>query len=137
MEEMWKDVEGYEGLYQVSNYGRVKNLERKIPYRFGLRTIPERILKNCENEYGYLYVRLCKETNSKKYKIHRLVANAFIENPDNKKCVNHKDGNKKNNCVDNLEWVTHSENMQHAADNKLWVSWNLGKRYTHKERKRP
>ena len=129
--EIWKDVVGYEGLYKVSNSGNVKNLERKIPYRYGLRTIPERILKGNENERGYLYVVLYKNTKPQKHKIHRLVAQAFIENPENKKCINHIDGNKQNNSVDNLEWVTHSENMKHAADNKLWESWNKGKHYTH------
>lgn len=129
MQEIWKDVGGFEGLYQVSNLGRVKSLEKKIPYGYGLRTIPERILKNNVNEYGYLYVRLYKDAKGTKFKIHRLVALTFLENPKNKRCVNHKDGNKQNNCVENLEWVTHGENMQHAADNKLWTSWNLGKHY--------
>lgn len=131
MKEVWKPIEGYEGLYEVSNLGRVKNLERRIPFGYGLRTIPERILKNNVNEFGYLYVRLYKDAKGKKHKIHRLVAQTFIENPENKKCVNHIDGNKQNNSVENLEWVTHSENMKHASDNKLWVSWNKGKHYTH------
>ena len=133
MKEVWKDVPDYEGLYQVSNFGMVKRLQRKIPYGYGMRNIPEKVLKNNVNECGYLYVRLHKGAKSKNHKIHRLVAQAFIENPEHKRCVNHKDGNKQNNFVENLEWATHSENMKHAADNKLWVSWNLGKHYTRKK----
>jgi hypothetical protein len=118
-------------MYQISNLGRVKSLEKEIPYRtygvWKLRTIPERILKPHKNEYGYLYVPLAKDTVKKKHKLHRLVAKAFVDNPEGKRCVNHKDGNKENNNADNLEWVTHSENMKHAADNRLWVSWNKGK----------
>jgi hypothetical protein len=109
----------------------VKSLEKKIPYEtYGkrkLRTIPERIVKPYKNESGYLVFELKKDTVGKKHRLHRLVAEAFLQNPENKKCVNHKDGNKENNCVENLEWVTHSENMQHAAETGLWVSWNKGK----------
>jgi hypothetical protein len=72
-------------------------------------------------------VDLRKDTAKKAYKVHRLVAAAFIPNPEMKKCVNHKDGCKSNNCETNLEWVTHSENMQHAANQGLFVSWNKGK----------
>lgn len=133
MNEVWKDVAGYEGLYQVSNLGRVKNLKRKVPYAKGMRTIPERILQNHTNKYGYVYVRLYKDAKGKNIKLHRIVAQAFIENPENKRCVNHIDGNKENNRVENLEWVTHSENMQHASDNGLWVSWNRGKHYNHRD----
>lgn len=133
MIEVWKDVQGYEGYYQVSNLGRVKNLERKIPSGYCMRTIPERVLKNNVNEFGYLYVILYKDTKPKKHKIHRLVANAFIDNPESKRCVNHIDGNKQNNCVENLEWATHSENMKHASEKNLWVSWNKGKHYKGKE----
>jgi hypothetical protein len=133
MKEVWKDIVGFEGFYQVSNLGRVKSLEKKVPYGYGLRTIPERILKNNINQCGYCYVVLYKDTCKRKHKVHRLVAEAFIENPNNKKCVNHKDGNKQNNCVDNLEWVTHSENMQHASDSGLWESWNKGKHYKHRD----
>jgi len=129
--EIWKDVVGYEGYYQISNLGRVKSLKKRVPFEtYGvrkLRTLPEKILKQHKNECGYMYVPLAKDTKKKKHKIHRLVAEAFLPNPEMKKCVNHKDGNKVNNCVSNLEWVTHSENMKHAAENGLWVSWNKGK----------
>ena len=109
--EIWKDIKGYEGLYQVSNLGRVKSLNgyhRK-----------EIILKLRNNLYGYLTIGLSKNNISKRYKVHRLVAETFIPNPNNYEQVNHKDGNKLNNCIDNLEWCNRSYNMKHAYDNNL------------------
>lgn len=98
--EIWKDVVGYEGLYQVSNLGRVKR---------------NRHIKSTSlDRGGYVTVSLCKKSNQKTLKMHRLVALSFIPNPLRKKTVNHIDGNKKNNCVDNLEWSTYSENHKHA-----------------------
>lgn len=108
MKEVWKDIKGYEGLYQVSNLGRIKSLPRK-------RTIKtERILSPKFNKGGYLEVALCKNSKYKMCRVHRLVASAFIQNPENKREVNHIDGNKLNNKADNLEWVTPSENIRHA-----------------------
>lgn len=102
--EIWKDVKEYEGLYQVSNLGNVRNSKKNILY------------KSLTSYYG---VKLCKN-NIKKFKIiHRLVAEAFIPNPNKLEEVNHKDGNKLNNNVENLEWCTKSENMIHAYKNKL------------------
>lgn len=101
--EVWKDIEGYEGLYQVSNLGRVKNS------RTG------RILKFGKHKNGYLQVILCKNGKTKHYYIHRLVAKTFIPNPQNKPEVNHIDENKENNHVENLEWVTHNENMKYGT----------------------
>ena len=99
-QELWKDVPGYEGLYQVSNLGRI--------IRCG------RIRKPKKDHSGYLVVSLYKEATGKEYKVHRLVAIAFLPNPEGKRSVNHIDGDKENNRVENLEWVTHSENMKHA-----------------------
>ena len=109
--EIWKDIEGYEGKYQVSNYGRVKSLERTVRCDRGYRIIPERIRKARKNNYGYLQLNLYKDGKIKSYKIHRLVAQAFLENSDNLPEVNHIDENKQNNYVENLEWCSKSYNM--------------------------
>ena len=113
-EEIWKDIKGYEGLYKVSSEGRVKSLERIIVDSIGRkRTINERILKNSLKNCGYIYVNLY---NGGK-RVHRLVAEAFIPNPEDKPEVNHKDEDKTNNCVENLEWVTAKENANFGTRN--------------------
>lgn len=106
--EIWLPIEGYGGLYQVSNYGRVKSLDYN-------RTKQEKILRQGKNKYGYLMVVLYKEGKGKTIKIHRLVAQAFIPNPNNYPCVNHKDECKTNNCVDNLEWCTQKYNIKYGT----------------------
>ena len=116
--EIWKDIEGYEGLYKVSNMVRVKSVERIRWNNGGYCKVPERILKPGKDRCGYLYVILCKEGIKKKYYVHRLVAEAFIPNPDNLPQINHIDENKENNHVDNLEWVTCKENINHGTHNK-------------------
>lgn len=103
LNEEWKDIKGYEGLYQVSNKGRVKSLKNKGVDR-------ECILKVVTNR-GYLQVRLCKNSNVKTLKIHRLVAEAFIPNPDNKPCIDHINTERTDNSVENLRWCTQKENM--------------------------
>lgn len=124
-EEIWKDVVGYEGLYQVSNLGRVKSLDREVsfkmpfpPYAKGIRIRKGRILTCTINSVGYPVVTLCS-SNQKKYLVHRIKAIAFIPNPDNKPNINHRDGVKENNGyhadgLDNLEWCTQSENVMHS-----------------------
>ena len=112
MEEVWKDIEGYEGLYQVSNLGRVKSLDRTIAHkRFGQCKRKGVILKQVERR-GYLWVDLTGK--NKAVSVHRLVAEAFIPKLKGKNQVNHIDENRSNNRVDNLEWVTPYENMHHS-----------------------
>lgn len=123
MEEIWKDIEGYEGYYQVSNMGRVKSLDREVRvwnrFEYTNRRLKSKIIACRIDAHGYLSVHLHKNKHCKVVEIQRLVANAFIPNPENKPQVNHIDGNKQNNCVSNLEWNTCSENMLHAYKNKL------------------
>ena len=104
--EEWRDVVGYEGLYQVSNLGRVRSFKRD----------KAKIIKSNPGIGDYLRVVLCKDFDKKNRFVHVLVAQAFIPNPEGKKQVNHLDGNKKNNCVDNLAWATPAENIAHAFD---------------------
>ena len=106
IEEIWKDIKGYEGLYQVSNFGRVKNLRR------------DKVLKLSERG-GYLRVALTINYNSKWFSVHRLVAQCFLPNVNNLPQVNHKDGVKTNNNISNLEWCTNKENSRHAWRNNL------------------
>ncbi|EJG0117201.1 NUMOD4 domain-containing protein [Staphylococcus pseudintermedius] len=118
--EVWKDVVGYEEYYQVSNEGRVRSLDRYTNNGNGCFVRKGRVLKQGVNRTGYNFVMLTNANGeAKNCKVHRLVAITFIENPFNKKTVNHKDGNKTNNHIDNLEWATYSENMQHAIDTGL------------------
>ncbi len=126
MQELWKDVKGFEGYYQVSNLGRVKSLtrtevyQRKDSSRLTTRVRQGRDLVSKVDRYGYRVIHLRKDGEVNIYPtIHRLVAEAFINNPENKPTVNHKDCDKQNNIVSNLEWNTISENTKHASDNGL------------------
>ena len=111
--EIWKDIEGYEGLYQVSNEGRVKSLSRVIVKGNKTITTKEKILKQGEVGKGYLQVCLYSNSVFKHCLIHRLVAKTFLPNLDNKPCVGHSDCNPKNNNVKNLYWCTYEENNNH------------------------
>ena len=129
MEEVWKEIPNYEGMFAISNYGRVKSLARRVSNHTGFINKPERIMKYQLNPKGYPVVRLQNLQKYKKtYSIHRLVAKAFIPNPENKPQVNHIDGNKQNNNVENLEWCTNGENAIHAYKHGLnHHSENAGK----------
>lgn len=109
MIEIWKDIKGYEGIYQVSNFGRVRSLDRKV-HNY---TKKGRILKSFDNGRHYQYLSLSDGTNTRKHYVHILVANTFIDNPNRYEQVNHKDFNKTNNNVNNLEWVSRTQNVEH------------------------
>ena len=114
--EIWKDVENYEGLYQVSNLGRIKSLERDVYCQNGIvHRIKEKILVPGLNNKGYQYVGLSKNGKRKDMTIHRLVAMAFIPNPENKSQINHRDEVKNNNVVENLEWCTAQYNNNYGT----------------------
>lgn len=108
--ETWRDVVGYEGVYQVSDHGRVKRIAG------GPGAKPGRILKLCADPLGYLYVNLYRSGKVRRQAVHRLVAEAFFGPPPEDQEVNHKNGNPSDNRIKNLEWVTHSENLHHAYD---------------------
>ena len=113
MQEIWKDIVGYEGFYQISNFGNVKSLSRKCGTKSKKYTCQERILKKRET-CGYYSVMLYKDGKTKQLKCSRLVAQAFIPNPNNLPCVNHKDENKHNDIVSNLEWCTVKYNSNYG-----------------------
>lgn len=120
MQEIWKDVPNYVGLYQISNLGRVKSTPATRGYK-------EKILKNIPRN-GYLSVILCNNKEQKNVFVHRLVAECFVPNPENKPIVNHIDGNKANPCAENLEWCTQQENIDHAINNGLFCLSKTSKR---------
>ena len=114
--EVWKDIEGYEGYYEVSNHGQVRSVDRELPIRKNggrlfYRRLPGKVLKQCYVGCGYLFVNL----RGKAALVHRLVAKAFIPNPNNLPFINHKDENKTNNNVDNLEWCDHMYNIHYGT----------------------
>lgn len=123
-EEIWKGIKNYEGLYEVSNKGRVKRLERVTTDKNGKKYhLKEKILKEHLNSYGYLTVNLYNHKDSgKQLRVHRLVAEAFIPNPNNKPQVNHKDEVKTNNCIENLEWMTCKENNNYGTRNERAIN---------------
>lgn len=108
MQEVWKDIKGYENLYKVSNLGNIYSVKRN------------RYLKNKLTKSGYCYVFLCKKGKIKKFLIHRLVAFHFLKNPNNLPTINHIDENKTNNCVNNLEYMTHKDNVRYSQAKKVY-----------------
>ena len=118
MKEIWKDIPGYEGLYQVSDQGQVKSIERYKNNNGGFVKVPEKVLRaSVRNGYGL--VALSKEGVRRTCAVHRLVAEAFIPNAENKPTVNHINGNKLDNRAENLEWNTDKENIRHAIKTGL------------------
>lgn len=120
IKEVWADIKGYEGLYQVSNLGRVKTLDRIVKFKSRWGTIHDRFLKErmcnpCHDSDGYIVTTLSKNGTQKVHKVHRLVAEAFIPNPDNKPCIDHINTIRDDNRICNLRWVTYQEN----SDNPL------------------
>lgn len=126
MTEIWKDIVGYENIYEVSSYGRVRTAVGKTTYteRHGVRHWKQRYLKNKTPKGRDVRVSLWKDGKTKSFLVHRLVAFAFIPEIEGKTSINHKDGNPKNNHVDNLEWCNHLENNRHAFENNLMTTQN-------------
>lgn len=139
MSEVWKDIDGYEGLYQISNLGRVKSLKK---WDVNLRDYreEERMMSPTDNGHGYLIVCLRKNTHRKNFYVHRLVASAFLENRDGCDVVDHIDHDRKNNKADNLEWCTQKENVIRSSDRmrhrRSITHTNTGERYIYFSRGR-
>ena len=127
MIEIWHPCAGYETHYEVSNLGNVRSIERMVLHEEGgLKRNPSKVLKQGKGSNGYLTVSFSVDSIKSNHSVHRLVARAFIPNESNKPQVNHKDGNKHNNHVDNLEWMTRSENGLHAYRVLGNTAWNKG-----------
>lgn len=113
--EEWRPVVGYEGFYEVSNLGNVRSIDRIIKYKKSGKSLRRgRTMRLNTNRYGYIDLKLCKNGQEKAHLVHRLVANAFLINPETKPQVNHKNGVKNDNRLENLEWATLSENRLHS-----------------------
>lgn len=121
MNEFWKPINGYQGLYEVSSLGRVKSLPRKK--KFGNREYLTKttLMTGCNNGNGYLSVTLCKDHKHKRFYIHRLVAETFIANPKHYPQINHLDENRSNNKVDNLEWCTAKHNINYGNRTRKYI----------------
>lgn len=116
--EIWKDIVGYEGYYQVSNFGRIKSLSRIIDHKSMGKYISKEKILTQQTNYGYKNVILSKNGKTKYKKVHRLVAEAFISNPDNLPYINHKNENRNDNSVNNLEWCDSKYNNNYGNRNK-------------------
>lgn len=123
VKEEWRDIAGFEGLYQVSNLGRIKSLAKTDAIG---RFKKERFLIPGNSKNGYLHLSLCKNGVVKQFTVHRLIATAFVPNPENKPCVDHIDCNRQNNRADNLLWVTYSENNLNPITRKRNIAAQSG-----------
>jgi len=133
--EIWKDIKGYEGTYQVSNKGRVRSVDRAVLNKnYQVNYVKGKMLANIFDKDGYKQVSLYKKGTQKEFKIHRLVALTFIEKIDGKDCVNHKNCIKTDNNANNLEWCTTQENTEHAKANGLYMKAAAVRKYN-KEQK--
>ena len=131
MKKEWKEIKGYEGKYIISNYGEVISLPRLKQNNSKKQYVePKELSKNINSTNGYVYVFLCNNGKYRNIRVHRLVAEAFIPNPNNLPQINHKDGNKQNNKVDNLEWCTCQENIRHAIKNNLFKLHKNNSKYS-------
>lgn len=130
MEEIWKPVKGYEGCYEISNFGRVKSLYREIHRRkMGIKIIYEHFLEPKKNPNGYYFVPLCKQgRRAKNMLLHRLIAEAFIPNPENKPFIDHINGDRGDYRIENLRWCTHKENMSFALARKHLSEAKIGEK---------
>ena len=127
MQETWKDVVSYEGLYQVSNLGRIRSLDRKVRNKNGFAIKKGKIIKDVSfSDHKYRKVNLWKNNMGENKLVHRLVAEAFVPNPNNLPEVNHKDENPENNCADNLEWCEHVYNMNYGTATQRIVEKRKG-----------
>ena len=132
IEEIWRPIPGYEGLYEVSSYGRVRSLDRFIVDSLGHRRFYKgKVLSPIKDKYGYLSVKLQK---GNKHNIHRIVAQVFIENIDNLPQVNHKDENKSNNRVDNLEWCDQAYNNLYGTRLERLINTKIKNGYVNEEK---
>lgn len=127
MIERWVDIKGYENRYQISNLGRIKSLQRETRNRNGKYIIEEKIMKPMVARNGYLIACLWKNNKQRKFVVHRLVAQAFLGNPQNYKEINHIDEDKTNNRVENLEWCSHKYNMNYGTLKEKISKANSGK----------
>ena len=125
MKEEWKDIKGFEGAYMISNTGKVLSIPRK-----GTKHREPKLRSLSLTHDGYVKVRLLYNGKDQTRRVHRLVAEAFIPNPLNKETVNHIDGNKENNCVENLEWADRNEQMVHAYNNGLKKPVHTNRKFT-------
>ena len=127
--EIWKDIEGFEGLYKVSTFGNICSYPKKVTYKDGrVYNYKSKILKPCPNKSGYVHLNLFSSTgDSKTFDVHRIVAIAFLPRIEGKNEVNHKNGNKSDNSLKNLEWMTSDENKKHAWDTGLCTNEQMRK----------